>query len=305
MIIKICQLGFVLLLVSSCMSKAPVSWKSVSTSCNSSACKLELAGASGEKNYAQMAANYQNNMLSNKVNKGVEYIEPIHINISAKGVNHLSFAPMVVTEITGDISEYSAFVSESGMDCFLTSKLEAGNDIPIFVTLAGGRVINLHLHVDKYKLPKIAKIDLRDSNFKNHIRSEIDQMINHMQRGAVGKYYVQTIKGSKASKKDNNKNEQHIIIDEAELVMKKTKEYRFDNLIGIELRLEHLDKTKKKVGCKSEIMPLIYENINLDKYLFKKLFINLVAVSVSKPSLERGEVSTVYVVLQNKDWVSL
>ena len=65
----------------------------------------------------------------------IEYKKPLQLNISSQGINRISIRPHIATMIWGDDSMYSAALSGNGSEIFLTSKVEAGNNVIIAVEL--------------------------------------------------------------------------------------------------------------------------------------------------------------------------
>lgn len=167
----------------------------------------------------------RNDQLTLSVVKAVNYKKRLPINIGANGVNRISFAPYIITNIWGDASEYSATLSSNGSELFVTSKLAAGKKIILAAALAGGRIIDLILHT-KEGGPKIIELDLQ---VKQHLMSKEDReaeaMLKAMRQGLRGKYYIEA-----------NKN-QFIVESYNDLVAKQEYTYRFGNLRGVALKL--------------------------------------------------------------------
>lgn len=210
----------------------------------------------------------------------VEYINPVNIQVSARGVNHISFAPLIISTITGDVSEYSASVSENGSEIFLTSKLEAGNIIPLAVTIAGGRVIDLKLEVVESLLPKVVKINLhKTQDMSKLVQNEIIKMINAMRMGEVGKYYV--IENSKKAYRGNTRN---IKIGNSSLAITELNTYKFDDLTGIELDMKNINKAELVVSA----------------YILSKSFKDVIAVVIDDKKLEQGASTKGYIVLKHR-----
>lgn len=160
-----------------------------------------------------------------------EYKKPLKLNISENGINRISFAPNIVTNIWGDSSEYSASLSASGSEVFLTSKLEAGNNIALAVSLAGGRIVDLIL-VTKKSEPQIINLNLRNKGTKQeNIQREAQEMLKAMRQGVKGIYYIQ------------EDSRQFNVQSHNLLWAKGDRLYQFGNLIGIPLLLKNKGKT--------------------------------------------------------------
>ena len=159
-----------------------------------------------------------------------EYKKPLKLNISENGINRISFAPNIITNIWGDSSEYSASLSNNGSELFLTSKLEAGNNIALAVALAGGRIIDLVLATKKND-PSIIHLNLQNHSSKiDEVQKEAGNMLKAMRQGIKGKYYVQEYKNSIEINSHNVLQARH------------SRLYQFGDLIGIPLHLKNKSK---------------------------------------------------------------
>lgn len=156
---------------------------------------LTLMNISTVRGMERKDVNYMPSSCS-RLSSTIKYIEPINIKVSAKGINHISLAPQVVTAVWGDESHYSINLSDNGSELFITSKLSTGEFIPLAVVIAGGRVVDFSLEVIESDLPKIVTIDMRDrsNSIGSNQRREIKQMLYAMQSGIKGKYYTDTEK---------------------------------------------------------------------------------------------------------------
>ena len=163
------------------------------------------------------------------------YKKPLKLSISQSGINRISFAPNIVTNIWGDADEYSASLSANGSEIFLTSKLEAGNNIAIAVSLAGGRIVDLILETNKGK-PQIVNLNLQDEEAKqNIVQKEAEAILSAMRSGIRGKYYI---------KQDTR---EFKIPFHKGLIAKSDRIYRFGNMIGIPLLLKNGAKEQLKI----------------------------------------------------------
>lgn len=163
------------------------------------------------------------------------YKKPLKLSISQNGINRMSFAPNIITNIWGDADEYSANLSANGSEIFLTSKLEAGNNVAIAVSLAGGRIVDLILETNKGK-PQIINLNLQDEEAKqSREQREAGSMLKAMRSGIRGKYYIQ--QGARGFE----------IFFHKGLIAKSDRIYRFGNMIGVPLLLKNSGKKQLKI----------------------------------------------------------
>lgn len=198
----------------------------------------------------------------------VEYGKPLELAISAVGVNRIGFAPNIVTNIWGDASEYSAMVSDNGHELFITSRLEAGRDIALAVSLAGGRIVDLMFHITEGR-PKIINLNLQKVELKSkELTQEVTQMLKAMRNGIRGKYYVRQL-------------EDKFRINSHDALWASQKQiYQFGKLRGVPLILKNRGK----------------KSVSIDVPNFLQGFNNVIAMQVDDLILAPGKMTKVFLI---------
>ncbi|MGC0372186.1 MAG: hypothetical protein DGJ47_000893 [Rickettsiaceae bacterium] len=177
---------------------------------------------------------FADNVFSQGNNKiAIKYDRHIYISLSDIGINHLHFEDERVEKIIGDSLTYSAIVSRSGSDLFLTSKLEAGKKINLFVELSSGFVVDVIAHIVKSKHPRIIYLKHNSDSIKKikERKLEAKLMIQAMRHNNKGKYY----------KKNLNRNLNLPFKDS--LKIKQYLSYRFASYRGAGFNVHNTSKT--------------------------------------------------------------
>lgn len=178
----------------------------------------------------------------------ISYDNPLHLNISSMGMNRISFAPNIVTTIWGDAGEYGATLSDNGSELFITSRVEAGNNIALILQLAGGRVIDLILHTIDDKESRIINLVLKDTETRlQREQQEVMKLFNAMRSGIKGKYYVKALPA------------QFTIGGNKHLIARQERLYRFGDLMGLPLKIKNTGK--KTVSVNSATLLAKFRNL--------------------------------------------
>lgn len=204
----------------------------------------------------------------------IEYKKPTNLIISSTGVNRISVHPNIIKSIWGNGSEYTASLSDSGSELFITSKLEAGNSISLSMKLVDGKVIDLAMNVLENKLPKIINLKSKQLETKEFVlRHEASEMLKAMRLKVQGKYYVQDIKHN------------YKITNFPNLELNQKRIYQFRDLRGLVL-------TVKNTGTKS---------VSIDAIDFAKNIKDIIAVRADNMLLTKGQESNVFLILEKKE----
>lgn len=169
-----------------------------------------------------LALSFTSKSYANERNLKIEYLSPIALSISEKGINRIKL-PFRATKIIGDSNSYK--VQASGNQLFLVSKLPAGEVINLSVIMNTGSSLDLKLNVGLQKNPSL--IDFNNASSKVHNafaeRELVLDMIVQMasKTNERDKYYV-----SHYSKPEK------IVLDSGVTLNTKTT-YSYQNLQGI------------------------------------------------------------------------
>lgn len=123
----------------------------------------------------------------------VVYGQENKINISSNHVNRLSFGSRFVKAIVGDDNKYNAILQHNNSEVFVTSKLEAPETIHLSFILTDGTVIDVAASVLDKAAPSIIDFVFVGNREIDCASLEVSEMINAMQQGCAGKYYVRHV----------------------------------------------------------------------------------------------------------------
>ncbi len=214
----------------------------------------------------------------------LEYGKAFKVNLSANEINRISFAPNVIVAIWGDNTKYSALLSRSGSELFLTTKVEANKKIHLSVELSGGKVVDLELTAIESESAKIVKIEQNNNVKDNRQVQEITRMLEAMKSGIIAKYNVKEIKSSKLQ-----------TIEGLNIVANKS--YRYEDLTGF-----IVDVTSNKKEKKNELIEQEQTKKVLSKN-FKNVVVIDMAQNFKSKSNYRGANYTVYLVTRRGEEV--
>lgn len=171
----------------------------------------------------------------------VEYKKSLHIELSSKGINRISFWPLRVEKLICDLSNFTSNVPENGTDIFLTSKVPAGTSLNASVILSTGEPIDMHIKVVEAKEPKYIQLDFSNlhDDPEGSLKKEASLMINAMKNNFVGKYYVRSVKYPK------------LLFETKEYRVKQRANYQYEGLIGAILEIENKKSKSITIDPKS------------------------------------------------------
>ncbi|MBP7189647.1 MAG: type-F conjugative transfer system secretin TraK [Rickettsiaceae bacterium] len=137
-------------------------------------------------------ANASKTALMRKQELALDYKNPLTVHLSCNAINHINFKNNRILKIIGDQSKFSSIISSDGSHLFLTSKVAAGSEFDMSVVDVHSEVFDLHVivqDVGKQVILTLEKLDLKREKSDLKVE-EAKEMINAMQQGIKGKYYV-------------------------------------------------------------------------------------------------------------------
>jgi len=145
---------------------------------------------------------------------------PIQLNDGA--VNHLKFGEAQLIKVIGDAGKVSAIIGRDNHDLFVTSKVAAPAKFYLALSFSDGRVVDLMVQMRASKAPAILQFEFKDEE-AGAIKCALaaQEMLEQMQSGNIGKYYVQYFNGKRCEY-------WHI----GPFFLALTEEYRWENIIG-------------------------------------------------------------------------
>ena len=201
----------------------------------------------------------------------VSYGKQLSLNIADEAINRINFNRGRVSKIIGNVSGFTSILSDDGSNLFITPKLPEKSKIDFAVLLSSGEIIDLSLSVVKSKKPYLISLKFSESK-EQYNQSEIAALIEAMQKGVIGKYYVQ----QSASKISHNK-----------FKVTSSDVYQFKNLRGRVLTLQN--NSKRSRGNKSSIMEITESDLI-------SAFDGVVGVYIEAKQLARGKKTKAYIV---------
>jgi hypothetical protein len=206
----------------------------------------------------------------------VSYQKQLSLNVADEAINRINFSSGRVSKIIGNVSGFTSILSDDGSNLFLTPKLPEESKIDFAVLLSSGDIIDISLTVVKSKKPYLISLKF-DANSKS-AKSEVSSLIEAMQDGVIGKYYVQ-----KSSSNVTIPNKGKIKATSSDI-------YKFGKLHGTTLTLQNKSKGVKKSKSDSSIE--ITENDLI------KAFKGVVGVHIENTTLSKGETTKAYIVFK-------
>ena len=205
----------------------------------------------------------------------VSYQKQLSLNVADEAINRINFSSGRVSKIIGNVSGFSSILSDDGSNLFITPKAPNGSKIDFAVLLSSRDIIDISLTVVKSKKPYLISL-----NFSNNqgTQSEVSSLIEAMQDGVIGKYYVQ-----KSSSNVTIPNKGKIKATSSDI-------YKFGKLHGTTLTLQNKSKGVKKSKSDSSIE--ISENDLI------KAFKGVVGVHIENTILNKGETTKAYIVFK-------
>jgi hypothetical protein len=210
----------------------------------------------------------------------VSYQQQLSLNIADEAINRINFNTSRVSKIIGNISGFSSILSDDGSNLFITPKSPIVSKIDFAVLLSSGDIIDISLTVVKSKKPYLISLDFDVNN--QSAKSEVSSLIEAMQDGVIGKYYVQ-----KASDNVTISNQPKITATSSDI-------YRFGNLHGTTLTLTNKNKKSGNRNRNSKQNSLI--EINENDLI--KAFRGVVGVHIANKNLAPTESTKAYIVFK-------
>ena len=234
---------------------------------------------------------------------GLQYGKPVKLQISSNEINRISFAPKVVVAIWGDNSKYSASLSKSGSELFLTTKIDPtldpnkelqktqnqkqdqmqdqnlNNKIALSIEMAGGEVVDIEL-IAREGTGKIVLFESNKEKIKQEAEKiEIDKMLMAMKQGIRSKYYVSDIRGNKGALL-------------GKVTARQKQIYRYENLLGLVLDIKAAsgNLSKDKIFTQEQIQKII-----------SSAYANILAIDIQAVDLDTRQSAIAYVVLARKE----
>lgn len=201
----------------------------------------------------------------------VSYGKQLSLNIADEAINRINFNHGRVSKIIGNVSGFTSILSDDGSNLFITPRSQAGSKIDFAVLLSSGEIIDLSLSVIKSKKPYLISLKFPDSR-EQYNQSEVAALIEAMQKGVIGKYYVQ-----------------QSVSDISHDKFKATSSdvYQFKNLRGRVLTLQN--NSKRSRGNKSSIIEIKESDLI-------SAFDGVVGVHIEAKQLARGKQTKAYIV---------
>ena len=198
------------------------------------------------------------------------YESQVQLNVANEAINRISFTNFVVTKLIGNISGFDSILSDSGSDLFIAPKLPEGKTIDFSALLSSGDVIDFSLNVVKSTTPYLVRLGF-PNNGAGTSKSEATKMIEAMNKGINGKYYVQ-----KSNKKISIPGNPEIkaVLEDC---------YRYGNLCGILLTLQSTNKSRA---------------IEITPELLSKSFAGIVAIHMQQGLLQPNGKLKTYIVFK-------
>lgn len=208
---------------------------------------------------------------SNSKTIEVSYQKQLSLNVADEAINRINFNHGRVSKIIGNVSGFTSILSDDGSNLFITPRSQAGSKIDFAVLLSSGEIIDLSLSVIKSKKPYLISLKFPDSR-EQYNQSEVAALIEAMQKGVIGKYYVQ-----------------QSVSDISHDKFKATSSdvYQFKNLRGRVLTLQN--NSKRSRGNKSSIIEIKESDLI-------SAFDGVVGVHIEAKQLARGKQTKAYIV---------
>ena len=213
----------------------------------------------------------KNSLQKNTQTIEVSYGKQLSLNIADEAINRINFNHGRVSKIIGNVSGFTSILSDDGSNLFITPRSQAGSKIDFAVLLSSGEIIDLSLSVIKSKKPYLISLKFPDSR-EQYNQSEVSALIAAMQKGVIGKYYVQ----QSASDISHDK-----------FKVTSSDVYQFKNLRGRVLTLQN--NSKRPRGNKSSIMEITESDLI-------SAFDGVVGIHIEAKQLARGKKTKAYIV---------
>jgi hypothetical protein len=220
--------------------------------------------------------------LSNANSKIVDisYQQQLSLNIADEAINRINFKHGRVSKIIGNVSGFTSILSDDGANLFISPKLPEKSKIDFAVLLASGDIIDISLTVVKSKKPYLISLNFDEHN--QSAKSEVASLIEAMQDGVIGKYYVQ-----KASSNVTISNQPKITATSSDI-------YRFGNLHGTTLTLTN--KNKKSRNSNRNSKP--NSRIEVTENDLMQAFRGVVGIRIANRYLAPTESTKAYIVFR-------
>ena len=214
----------------------------------------------------------KNSLQKNSQTIEVSYGKQLSLNIADEAINRINFNHGRVSKIIGNVSGFTSILSDDGSNLFITPRSQAGSKIDFVLLLSSGEIIDLSLSVIKSKKPYLISLKFPDSR-EQYNQSEVSALIEAMQKGVIGKYYVQ-----------------QSVSDISHDKFKATSSdvYQFKNLRGRVLTLQNNSKISR--GNKSD------STIEITESDLISAFDGVVGVHLEAKQLARGKQTKAYIV---------